>query len=67
MRIISSLSDNLWSEIVKITEYFNNHTLKYYLSWKTFIKTLTNIKSNLSHLHVYNYRVYSFNKYILRI
>ncbi len=29
-----------------------------------FIKTLTNAKSNLSHLYIYSYRVYSLNKHI---
>jgi hypothetical protein len=66
MRIKTNLSANLWSEMFKSVDYLNNRILKRALIWKTFFETLTEEKSNLSHLQSYNCRIYFLKNIISR-
>jgi hypothetical protein len=66
MRIETNLSANMWSEMFKTIEYLNNRTFRKALAWKTFFETLTEKKSNLSHLQSYECRTYFLKNIILR-
>jgi hypothetical protein len=65
MRIKTNLSANMWSKMFKSVDYLNNQTLKRALIWKTLFETLTEKKSNLSHLQSYDCRVYFLKNIIL--
>jgi hypothetical protein len=58
MRIKTNLSANLWSEVFKSVDYLNNRILRRALIWKTLFETLTEKRSNLSHLQSYDCRIY---------
>jgi hypothetical protein len=66
LRIKTNLSANLWSKIFKAVDYLNNRILRRALTWKTFFETLTEEKSNLSHLQSYDCRVYLLKNIISR-
>jgi hypothetical protein len=58
MQIKTNLSANLWLKMFKSVDYLNNRTFRRALTWKTLFETLTEKKSNLSHLQSYDCRVY---------
>jgi hypothetical protein len=66
LRIKTNLSINLWSKIFKAVDYLNNQILRRALAWKTFFETLTEEKSNLSHLQSYDCRIYLLKNIISR-
>jgi hypothetical protein len=66
LRIKTNLSANLWSKIFKTVDYLNNRILRRSLAWKTFFETLTEKKSNLSHLQSYECRAYLLKNIISR-
>ncbi len=66
MRIKTNLSANMWSKMFKSVDYLNNRILRRALIWKTLFETLTEKKSNLSHLQSYDCRVYFLKNIISR-
>jgi hypothetical protein len=66
LRIKTNLSANLWSKIFKAVDYLNNRTLRRSLAWKTLFEILTEEKSNLSHLQLYECRIYLLKNIISR-
>jgi hypothetical protein len=52
--------------ILKIASYFNNCILEKFLNWLISIKILIDERSKLSHIQLYNCRVYSLKHIIAR-
>jgi hypothetical protein len=66
MRIKTNLSINMWFEMFKLIDYLNNQTLKRTRNWRISFETLTEKKSNLTHLQLYECRAYFLKNIIFK-
>ncbi len=66
MQIKTNLSTNMWSKVFKSIDYLNNRILKRALNWKISFEILIEKKSNLTHLQLYECRVYFLKNIIFK-
>jgi hypothetical protein len=62
MQFDVELSEYLWFEILKTTNYITNRISMTKHRWKTSYELIIDKKSNFFHFHIYDCKAYSLNK-----